>query len=261
MKHNSCLLILFILFSNLSFSFSISSKAYAQEQDFTGTAVNLEINDKNVPVGSIISGSENGYIISPSEYDSGIYGVATNTPAITLESVSDDSLTPVVYSGQTRVLVSTKNGEIKKNDLITSSNTPGVGMKATSDGFVLGTALEDFSNNEIGMILVNVSPHYYDTAESAYENNNIFYLLKNARESIYLSPLEALRYLIAALIVLLAFIIGFVYFGRVAQKGIEAVGRNPLAGRFIEFSVILNIILTALIIVVGLAIAYLILII
>ena len=261
MKHFTSLLFLYLLIFNLGFDCFISNKAYAQEQDFTGTAVNLKINDENVQVGSIISGSENGYIISSSEYDSGIYGVATKTPAITLESINDDSLTPVVYSGQTRLLVSTKNGEIKKNDLITSSNTPGVGMKATSDGFVLGTALESFSNKKIGMILVNVSPHYYDSAESTYENNNIFYLLKNARESLYLSPLEALRYLIAALIVILAFTIGFIYFGRVAQKGIEAVGRNPLAGRFIEFSVILNILLTALIIVVGLAIAYLILII
>ena len=92
-------------------------------------------------------------------------------------------------------------------------------------------------------------------------SGNIFNILANARESAYLSPLEALRYLIAALVALLAFILGFAYFGRVAQKGVEAIGRNPLAGRFIEFSVIMNVLLTALIIVVGLGVAYLILII
>lgn len=245
-----------VVFSLLNFGIS-----FAQQEEFLGNAVNIEINSQEPPApGIIISGSENGYVISPGEYDSGIYGVVTQTPAITLENVEDEKLIPVVYSGQTRVLVSTQNGDIKKNDLITSSANAGIGMKATSNGFVLGTALEDFSGEETGTILMNVSPHYYDTAESSY-TNNLFHLLSTARESAFLTPLEALRYLLAALIAVFAFVIGFIYFGRVAQRGVEAVGRNPLAGRFIEFSVILNVLLTALIIVVGLAIAYLILII
>jgi hypothetical protein len=232
----------------------------AQEQEYLGNAVNVEINSEKILPGAIVSGSENGYIISPSQYDSGIYGVVTETPAITLENTVNENLTPVVFSGSTRVLVTTENGEIKKNDLITSSNTPGVGMKAINNGFVLGTALEDFSGEGAGLILVNVSPHYYDSAEASY-TNNLFRLLSQARASAYLSPIEALRYLVAGLIAMFAFVIGFIYFGRVSQRGIEAVGRNPLAGKFIEFSVILNVLLTALIIVVGLAIAYLILII
>ena len=237
------------------------SKSFAQEQEYLGNAVNVEINEEETPApGTIISGSETGYIISPKEYDSGIYGVVTETPAITLESTTDNTLTPVVFSGQTKVLVTTINGEIKKNDLITSSATPGIGMKAVSNGFVLGTALEDYSGKDVGTVLINVSPHYYDTADSSY-SNNLFHLLSTARESAFLTPLEALRYLLAALVAVFAFIIGFIYFGRVAQRGVEAVGRNPLAGRFIEFSVVLNVLLTALIIVVGLAIAYLILII
>ncbi|KKU82490.1 MAG: hypothetical protein UY11_C0046G0010, partial [Candidatus Amesbacteria bacterium GW2011_GWC2_47_8] len=39
----------------------------------------------------------------------------------------------------------------------------------------------------------------------------------------------------------------------------EAVGRNPLAGRLIQLSVVLNLLLTALIMGSGLVIAYLIL--
>ena len=152
------------------------------------------------------------------------------------------------------------NGEIKKNQLITSSTTPGVGVKAISSGFVLGTALENYSDPKPGRILVSVNPHYSSSGSTAV-SKNIFNVLKNARESAYLSPLESLRYLIAALVALLAFILGFIYFGKVAQKGVEAIGRNPLAGRFIEVSVILNLLLTALIIIVGLGIAYLILII
>ena len=151
-------------------------------------------------------------------------------------------------------------GNIKKNDYITSSTTPGVGIKATANGYVLGTALEDYSSNDTGTIFVNVNPHI-NTSLNTTKSRNIYDILKNARQSASLSPLEALRYVVAGIIALLAFVLGFAYFGKVAQKGVEAIGRKPLAGMVIESSVILNVLLTALIIIVGLGVAYLILII
>lgn len=215
---------------------------------------------EEAPEGSIIAITDKGYRLANREYDSGIYGVATKTPAVSLENIPMTNLTHVVYQGQIRVLVSAANGEIKKNDLITSSKTPGVGIKATSNGFILGTALEDYSDQSPGRILISVNP-VYNSSFSQGASKNIFEILRNARSSAYLSPLESLRYLIAALVALISFILGFTYFGKVAQKGVEAVGRNPLAGRLIEVSVILNVLLTGLIIIVGLSIAYLILII
>src|SRR3989344_5654013 len=232
----------------------------AQTEDFAGMASTIEISDKNATEGSIIAVTNKGYVLSDKEYDSGIYGVISKTPAISLEILPSSKLSHVVYQGETRVLVSAANGEIKKNDLVTSSTTPGVGIKSTSNGFVLGTALEDYADQKPGRILISVNPHY-NSSFSQGSSRNIFDILRSARQSAYLSPLESLRYLIAALVALLAFILGFAYFGRVAQKGVEAVGRNPLAGRFIEISVVLNLLLTALIIIVGLGIAYLILII
>lgn len=236
-----------------------SANAQAAEEDFAGMATTVEISGK-APEGSIIAISDKGYVLANREHDSGIYGVITKTPAVTLENIPSNNLAHVVYQGQALVLVSAKNGKIKKNDLITSSTTPGVGVKATSNGFVLGTAIGNYEDQAPGKILVSVNPHYNSSASPGV-SKNIFEILKNARQSAYLSPLESLRYLIAAVVALLAFILGFTYFGRVAQKGVEAVGRNPLAGKFIEISVILNVLLTALIIIVGLGIAYLILII
>ena len=256
---------LFTILFIFAFSYACLRITYAQtgqnaEEDYSGFAVTLDLSEENVPVGAIISNTNNGYSRSTIEYDGGIYGVVSKTPAIGLENIPNTGLSWVIYSGPTSLIVSTSNGEIKKNDFITSSKTPGVGMKATQNGFVIGIALEDYSRNENGKILVNVSPHFNTVTNTAI-SRNIFSILGNAKQSAYLSPLEALRYLVAALVALSAFILGFAYFGRVAQKGIEAVGRNPLAGRFIEFSVILNILLTGLIIVVGLGVAYLILII
>lgn len=245
---------------SLVFAFAISSSHAQNQPEYSGNATNLDLNRENAIEGSIITTTRDGYVRSQTKYDSGIVGVVSATPAIVLENVNNPNLTPVIYLGQTEVLVSTANGEIEEYDLITSSTTPGVGMKATENGFVVGTALQGFSGEGTGRILINVDPHYFDSAAVNY-NRNLFSLLANARESAFLSPLEALRYLVAALVALFAFVIGFIFFGRIAQRGIEAIGRNPLAGRFIEFSVILNVLLTALIIVVGLGVAYLILII
>lgn len=258
-------LLLFILVSTTYFLCMRTSSVFAQtpsipDQNYSGYSVSLQLNERNVPEGSIISGTNDGYKRSDKEYDSGLYGVVSRTPAVSLESVPNDASQHVVYDGTTYVIVNTSNGAIQKNDLITSSETPGVGMKATNNGFVIGSALENYSGSGNGKILINVNPHF-DNSFAKGVSRNIFDILANARESAYLSPIEALRYVIAAVIALLGFVLGFIYFGRVAQKGVEAVGRNPLAGRTIEFSVLLNVALTALIIIVGLAIAYLILII
>lgn len=234
--------------------------AQSNEENFSGSAVTVPISGNNIPEGAIISTADGKYSLSDKEYDSGIYGVITKTPALAIEDLPKTGLQYVVYSGKTLVLVSSSNGEIRKNDLITSSSKPGVGIKATTNGFVLGIAMEDFSGASEGKIMVDVNP-VFNTTGTTQISRNIFSILRNAKSSAYLSPLEALRYVIAALIVTLAFILGFTYFGKVAQKGIEAVGRNPLARKFIELSVILNVLLTALIIAAGLALAYLILII
>lgn len=233
--------------------------------DFSGMAVDVEIQNKNVAEGSIISSTGKGFVISNTEYDTAIFGVASETPAVSLESLKAENQTSVVYTGQTLLNVSAKNGAIKKNDLITSSTIPGVGIKATKNGYVVGSAVESYSGKGIGKIIVNVNPHFNGTVnenpESQDTATNLFDLLANAKKAPTISPINSLRYLLSALIIIVAFVLGFAYFGRVAQKGVEAVGRNPLAGKFIEFSVLLNVLLTALIIMVGLIVAYLILII
>lgn len=250
-------LIALALFVN---KFVTLSPVFAAEEDFAGLATTVKIIDKNLKPGLIISTTEKGYAISTKAYDSRIYGVLTNTPGVAIENIPATGSAYVVYGGQTKVLVSTANGPIEIGDVITSSGTSGVGMKANANGFVLGTAMERYNGKGTGTILVSVSPHFNDSFQKGV-TRNIFDILKNAGNAASLSPLEALRYLIAALVALLAFILGFIYFGRVAQRGVEAIGRNPLAGKFIETSVVINIILTALIIIVGLGVAYLILII
>jgi hypothetical protein len=76
----------------------------------------------------------------------------------------EDHPLPVALSGRVITKVSNNNGPIKIGDSITASNIPGVGMKATQAGQVIGKALENFNpeNNEVGQIIVFVNLSWYD---------------------------------------------------------------------------------------------------
>lgn len=226
----------------------------------TGIAISIAISDKSAKHGSIILSTQKGYILSSIPYDPSIYGVISQNPAVFVENKEGVNTKPVITSGKVFVLVSTINGPIKTNDFITTSTIPGVGQKATSNGFVVGTALESYNDtnpNKIGKILVSVNPRYNGAFIGI--RSNLIQGLKDARSGFSVSPLASFRYLLAAVITIAAFILGFVYFGRVARSGVEALGRNPLAARLIELGIVANLMLTVAIIGVGLGIAYLIL--
>ncbi len=261
MKYLSLIGALFIL--GLAFAFTAS----AQDKEGlsgTGVAISVPIADKDIQDGDLIAASEGGYKRASYPYQPSIYGVVTENPAVYLENGDNDSnigkTYPVITNGKAFVRVSTSNGEIKKNDFITSTEAPGVGGKAISNGYVLGTALEDFkasNTKEVGRILVYINPHFNATFVAVREN--LIQTLKNISSSPTLSPLTSLRYVLAAIIAVGSFIMGFVQFGRIVKTGIEALGRNPLASIFIQVSVLMNVVLTIGIVLAGLAIAYLIL--
>jgi len=232
---------------------------YAQDTS-VGTSISIPIVNSDVKDGNIITSTPNGYELTTIAYDSNIYGVYTEFPSIFLENMDDPLTKPVIASGKANILVSSINGDIKENDLITSSAIPGVGQKATRNGMILGTALQDYSNSDqeaTGKILVAVNPHF--NAAFTDSKTNIWETLRSADPSA-LTQLTSLRYLLAAGIVLISLAIGFIYFGRVTSRGVEALGRNPLASRTIQLNLFLNLIMMIVIILVGLGIGYMILI-
>ena len=226
----------------------------------TGIGLPIVINEKAVKDGDIITVTSDGYKLSSYAFDPSVYGVVTTNPAIFLRE-KNSKATPVISFGKALVRVSTVNGPIKKNNPITSSKIKGVGQKADVNGFILGIALEDYSNsnqNAIGKILVSIDPHYNSTFIGS--RTNLVENLKAVASAPTLSPLTTLRYLLAAIVTILSFVIGFIYFGRIAKTGVEALGRNPLAARTIQLGIVINVVLTAGIILIGVGIAYLILI-
>ncbi len=207
-----------------------------------GIGIPVLVENSDAEDGDIVSFASGTYRLSEKSHDPAMFGVVSFSPAITIGKVGVRGNLPVVSSGKAAVRVSSLNGLIKKGDFITTSLIPGIGAKADRFGYILGVALEDFGETnpeKIGKIpmLVNIRV------------NSPFAVFET-------SPRTTIRYILAFLIAVSSMVIGFTYFGKVARTGVEALGRNPLAARLIEFGVFLNLFLTLGIIAVGAIIAY-----
>lgn len=237
------------------FIFAIGAKAAS-----LGFSNYLPIMDKGVKNGNIIVSTTKGYSLSREEYASNVVGIVAQSSAIVFSGQSTANSSPVVSSGETSVLVSTVNGPIKKGDFITTSSFPGVGMKAIKSGYVLGMALGDYREkkaNKIGMIPLALNFHY--ATVNVNLGNKLIDVLRLSSLATYERPLTVFKYFIASLIVFVSFFFGFFVFGRVASKGVEALGRNPLAGKMIQVGIIINVVITVAIVLSGLGLALVIL--
>jgi len=242
----------------IGFFLLLGANIYAQTA-ITGVGIATPI-EGEVKDGDVICADKDTFVLCETEYDSSIYGVVNSSASAAF--VSDQQNTySVVNSGNVSTRVTAKNGNIEVGDLLTSSNTPGVAEKATRNGFILGAALESYSpSNPSDTGSISVSLNIRATTAFTDQGNNLLSVIKQGLLAPTLTPLATIRYLSAGLMVIISFALGFVYFGRVARAGVEAIGRNPLARRTIQFSIVFHILLTIVIVAVGLAIAYLILI-
>lgn len=220
----------------------------------------IEVRDKNVKDGSVISSANAGAKLSDIPYDPQVMGVVSQDAGILFASENVQNGVPVISVGKLYVLVSARDGEIKKGDLITTSTIPGVAVKAQKDGYVLGMALEDFKSanpQQAEKIAVELNLHYFNAKPTLL--GSLTDILKFALLPTKDSPTPIFKYIVAALVVIASFVLGFMTFGRTAAKGVEALGRNPAASKIIHFGIVLNISIVVIIILAGLTVAFLIL--
>jgi len=79
---------------------------------------------------------------SSGAYDKNILGAISTTPGLILGSYDPEGKSLLALAGRTPVKVSAENGPIDIGDYLTSSSQPGIAMKATQPGMVIGRALE-----------------------------------------------------------------------------------------------------------------------
>jgi len=195
-------------------------------------AVNLEIKDSTAKEGNIVSVNKGVFSLSSNEYDSGVYGVITSDPALALNKATTNTH-PVLTSGPTMVLVSSNNGRIKRGDLITTSNSKGIGQKATKSGHVLGKALEDApSGKDVSLIAVFVSINYNAVSAQAESltAGGINQLTQKLSSAFLKGSLpDIFKYIFAILLGTISFFLGISHFVRSNRTAVEAIARNPLA--------------------------------
>ncbi len=266
LKRLFLIFVIFIFFLPL-----LSSKVRADSQSFdiTYTYENVDPNAKD---GDILVNTDKGLILASSTYSNKIFGVIQAGSVIIYRDVQNKG-TPVGRGGVVVVNVSTINGVIKHGDYITSSPVPGKGMKATQSGYVIGTALEDFSGEggksvsaggqqgSSGQIQVALRIEYAEIDTTRTLNRLLEYfnaaLFRNIQDPEKF--LQIVRYAAAGLIIIMAFIISFFLFSRTISKAVEGIGRNPLAKNAIQFSMLVSAALTVAIVLIGIVASFVIL--
>jgi hypothetical protein len=106
----------------------------------------------------LVIGGSKEVTISTSIGDTAVAGVVSTLPAFKMNSdAGNDSTHP--YIALTGRIPCKVMGEIKKGDLLITSNTPGVAISAKQQvdpNCVIGKALEDYSSHNVGIIEIKV---------------------------------------------------------------------------------------------------------
>lgn len=141
----------------------------------SGTAEDYPAAEKLEP-GDVVAVDGNASSLSviraSKPYDSKVVGVVAAMPAIRIShsnsaAAEDDDASPIIggypvaHTGRTAVKVSAENGAIRPGDYLTSSGNPGVAMKATKKGPVIGKALQSYSSEGTGQIQMLADVTWY----------------------------------------------------------------------------------------------------
>jgi hypothetical protein len=113
---------------------------------------------------------------SAKRYDPLLLGVVSTNPGLVFDNgkthlAGDNSVAAskdkavIALAGRVPVKVSMENGAIRVGDPLTSSSHPGVAMKATAAGKIIGYALAPATRN--GKVLMFVQPGYYAAPQLA----------------------------------------------------------------------------------------------
>jgi hypothetical protein len=232
-------------------------------------ASSYRLADSRAKDGDIVSSSAKGLVRSTQANDSHMFGVVSTTPLVAYRS-SGNSEVPVARNGIVNVNVTSLTGEILKGDLITTSEIPGKGAKAISSGYVLGVALDGFNGKSgtqvdfkgkkyfVNKIPVGMRIEYADI-NSPKTFKRMFDLLGQTFFSSASDPNKfglIVRYIAAGHVSLVAILFAFLTFSRSIPKAVEAIGRNPLARNSIYFSLVVSVGVMLVVILLGIAGAF-----
>ncbi len=164
------------------------------------------------------------YEVSTVEFDVHVYGVVGERPAIVF--MTSTTSVPVVTGGVTLVRVTAAGGEIRRGDLLTTSDQVGVAMYAgTTTTAVFAIALEDAAGKE--EILAEVDVVRAQALQR--ERQDVFLAGQTSVKDESEQGVSLVRKVFAGVLVFLA--LGFLLytFRTILNSSVLSIGRNPRA--------------------------------
>lgn len=233
--------------------FAVFGNSLLNAQGVAAIAQGFQTTETNLTAGALMSlktGSNNTVELANSDRAERLVGVMGTNTLVELDSGSDNI--QVVTSGVTMALVSDANGVVNAGDKITASPIGGVGMKATSSVQVVGTA-------QVNLGSVTTKPQTVTKADGSQATVNIGQIPIQVNVTFYVSPdnrvsflpaflqdfansvsgkeVSPVRVIIAALILVLAFISIAVLLYSTVKSSIISIGRNPLSEKAVRKSI------------------------
>lgn len=223
-------------------------------QGASSIAQGFQTDETNIIEGALVSlkpGSPNTVELSNTDRIDQLIGVVGDNPLIELSN--ENNTIEVVTTGITMALISDINGAVETGDKITASPIAGIGMKATTNGVIVGTAqanLADANTSQrdiaakdgrtqtvnIGLIPVQVDTVFY--AGTASGSSFVPSALQELADNIAGHNVSPVRVVIAALLLILLFVSVVVLLYSAVKSSIISIGRNPLSENAVHKSLL-----------------------
>ncbi len=126
---------------------------------------------ENLQTGEIVKVDANNplqVVKSDASYQFSSIGVVSTQPGMTIGEEGEGAY-PIALAGRVPVKVTDINGPIQPGDPIASSSIPGVAMKATQSGQIIGTALEAWDvNSGRDTVTIFVKPTWHEPEGASF---------------------------------------------------------------------------------------------
>lgn len=242
----------YAFFSLVAF-FAIFGTNVAYAQNAAAISQGFLTSETNVTTGALMTmktGSTNTVELANAVRAGRLIGVVGDNTLLELGDQSEN--VQVVTSGVAQVLVSDANGSVNAGDKITASPIEGIGMKATTSVQVVGIAQASLSSVQaqsrtvqgadgspvqvkIGKIPVQVNVTFYLAPEDKQSFMPVF--LQDFANAVSGREVSPVRVMIAALILVLAFVSIAVLLYSTVKSSIISIGRNPLSEKAVRKSI------------------------
>lgn len=216
---------------------------------------------EELPRGTLVSAKDGSTEVQKATTDTSeqLVGVVGGETLVELSNGNDQ--VQVISSGTAEVLVANINGDVEVGDRITVSPLGGVGMKAESSGYIVGTAQDAFKDAtevkeveitaksgakekvKVGLVTVQVGVGYYEHTD---ENKSILpaFILEIAKVVSGRSDVSPIRVFVALIVLIVGVLVIAVLVYTSVGSSIISIGRNPLAAGAVHKS-LLEVILLA----------------